>query len=195
MSELIEQEIPVLGAIACGEYVRSFVGKSVFVAGRAIVDAYNYERQQNWVGIMIAPSALRRVRDVDLRKRCTLNAFDTLNFADLDSLAWPSCIQHCAAIPFHGPRLPLVPPTHDGFAVIPGSGTTDPTRMFDAMRTTRERLDWLCSDAPSPAEQDKYQATIDWFANFEPGLGTLAGSYDAWKAAQAEFASQYREIK
>ncbi|MFL6603183.1 MAG: hypothetical protein ACJ8R9_17895 [Steroidobacteraceae bacterium] len=39
MSELIEQEIPVRGAIACGEFVRSSVGKSVFVAGRAIVDA------------------------------------------------------------------------------------------------------------------------------------------------------------
>jgi hypothetical protein len=166
-----------------------------FSAGRAIVDAYNYERQQNWVGIMIAPSALREVRDVDFRNKCTTNAFNTEAFPDLDTLAWPACIQRCNRIPFHQQTWSPTPPDHDGFAIIPGNGTTDPPQMLSAVRKSREHLDWLRSVAPSPTEQMKYQKTGGWISEIEGALGSFTGNYESWKLKQAEIMSQFTEVK
>ena len=58
MSELLIEHIPIRGAISQGAFVRSTVGQNVFVAGRAVIDAYQFEQVQDWTGIMIAPSAL-----------------------------------------------------------------------------------------------------------------------------------------
>jgi len=67
--------------------------------------------------------------------------------------------------------------------------------MYRAMRDARERLDWLRSVAPSPAEQDKYHETNQWFAMIEGTLAGVAGQYEAWKAQQAAFKSENIEIE
>jgi hypothetical protein len=56
MHDLILQDIPVRGAIARGQILRDTVGDNVFVAGRAVVEAYHFEQQQDWIGVMLAPS-------------------------------------------------------------------------------------------------------------------------------------------
>jgi len=54
--ELLRSRIPVRGAIAHGSFLRSNQPNGTFVAGRPIVQAYDYQERQNWVGIMLAPS-------------------------------------------------------------------------------------------------------------------------------------------
>src|SRR6266404_8434271 len=48
---LLSQEIPLRGAIAHGSFIRVKGNTGVFLAGRAVVDAYKFEKKQNWVGI------------------------------------------------------------------------------------------------------------------------------------------------
>jgi hypothetical protein len=57
---MLENEIALRGAIAYGDYRREKNAGGVFVAGKAIVDAYTFERQQDWVGVMLAPTTVRR---------------------------------------------------------------------------------------------------------------------------------------
>ncbi|HEU4389711.1 MAG TPA: hypothetical protein VFV34_18040 [Blastocatellia bacterium] len=64
LSDLLSEGIPLRGAIAFGSFFRSAIGESVFVAGRAVVDAYQFEQTQDWIGVMIAPSARARVTDL-----------------------------------------------------------------------------------------------------------------------------------
>jgi hypothetical protein len=57
---LLAQGIAVRGAIAHGSFIASKTQSGTFVAGRAIVEAYEFEGKQNWVGIMLAPSVIRK---------------------------------------------------------------------------------------------------------------------------------------
>lgn len=47
MFNLISANIPVRGAIACVGYVTSRIDNSTFVAGKPIVEAYDYEIRQD----------------------------------------------------------------------------------------------------------------------------------------------------
>jgi len=190
MTDLIKQEIPIRGAIACGKFVRSVVEGSVFVAGRPIVEAHRYEQLQDWVGIMLTPSTLRQARDANFTSACTINAFAASDFSNLDVFAWPACIQHAQRIPFHPHPGSMGEYFHDGFAVLPGDGTTNPQGMLDAVKITRERVDWLRSVAPSPAEQKKYYASSRWLSEIEGKLGSFAPNYRAWKQRQDQIAAE-----
>ena len=76
LAALLAEGIALRGAITFGEIFRSSVGESVFVAGRAVIAAYEYERQQDWVGVMVAPNAVKQFPDI--QDRCKL----------LERLAW-----------------------------------------------------------------------------------------------------------
>jgi hypothetical protein len=65
---MLKKEIPVRGAIAYGTYSSEKTKNGRFVAGRAIVEAYQFEKKQDWVGIMLAPSVRRKVPN--LAERC-----------------------------------------------------------------------------------------------------------------------------
>src|SRR2546426_2962066 len=70
---LSRQFIAVRGAIARGRFIRSSTSaQGVVLAGRPIVEANEYQHRQNWVGIMLAPSAVRH-REEHLQKACTTN--------------------------------------------------------------------------------------------------------------------------
>jgi hypothetical protein len=198
MADLIKQEIPIRGAISYGKFVRSVIEGSVFVAGKPIVEAYRYEQLQDWVGIMLTPSTLRQARDVDFAKICTLGAFGAPDFSNLDSFSWPACIQHAQHIPFHATPGATGEPFYDGFAVIPGDGTTRPGAMLDAVEVTEERINWLCSVAPSPAEQRKYAATSRWLSEIKGTLASFAPNYLTWKRnrddTEAELKRNWKEI-
>jgi len=109
MFELLNANIPIRGAISHGEFVRSSVDeKSVFVAGRAVIDAYKFEKKQDWIGIMVAPSALSEVPD--LKNLCLLKNTDNPKDFTQDQtfrqeveprIKWASFIQKCFSIPFH----------------------------------------------------------------------------------------------
>ena len=57
--ELVASGVPVRGAISHGMYKREAVAGgrgNVFIAGPALVEAYELEKNQEWVGIAVAPS-------------------------------------------------------------------------------------------------------------------------------------------
>src|SRR5262245_14073421 len=66
---MLEKEIPLRGAIAHGSLTRTKTKNGgVFVAGKPIVDAYRFETVQNWLGVMVAPSVLKKVPNLDKRR-------------------------------------------------------------------------------------------------------------------------------
>lgn len=162
--DLLEKDISIRGAIAFGDYVRKEINDSIFVAGRALIDAYRFEEAQNWVGVMLAPSALRRVPD--LGDRCRLEEFatapDPKSFEHVDTI-WPRVIQRCAAIPFHEAGLS----DFRGFAVVPTNEDTGPTANSDGVSRAIQRLLWLESLAPTPAAQYKYKHTLVWLSRIK----------------------------
>src|ERR1700687_792552 len=93
--QLLMQDIPTRGAISYGQFLRSTIGQSVFVAGRAVIEAYQFEQAQDWIGIMLAPSAVRHVPE--LPTQCALDHIT--QFADVkDRINWASYVQPCHAI-------------------------------------------------------------------------------------------------
>ncbi len=125
---MLRSEIALRGAIACGSFSRSVVpsGSGVFVAGRAILDAYHFETVQDWVGIMLAPSTIKRVPD--LAKRCALSTVN-LNLEEThrairEQIPWTAFVQPCYNIPFHASN-PFENNDFSGFAIVPTDGVAE----------------------------------------------------------------------
>jgi hypothetical protein len=55
-NDLLCDEIPVRGAISCDDFYADNVNHLFF--GRALVEAYDYGEAQNWVGLILCPSAI-----------------------------------------------------------------------------------------------------------------------------------------
>jgi hypothetical protein len=163
---LLLEHIPIRGAIAHGSYFRwSHSDTGAFVAGKAILDAYEYEKKQDWLGIMLAPSALRCVPD--LLKRCSVPIYAERK-ADDPYLPWAAFVQHYS-IPFHGTEG-----RYDGFAVVPTDGIAEPGALRDSLSASVQQMHWLKSLAPDPAAQAKYSPSIELAANASNQRGYVA---------------------
>jgi hypothetical protein len=154
---MLRQLIPVRGAIAYGPYIRNEVeGRGVFVAGRALIDAYEYEGRQDWVGIMLAPSLV--MKHPDLSERCKLvrrgsnqQIMDTLR-ANLTT----SAVIQPSEIPFRdGSR-------YQGLAVVPTAGEQTPGPVRQSVEEAMHALQRMQRYAPDPSSQAKYIRAIEW---------------------------------
>jgi hypothetical protein len=161
LGSMLDKNIPIRGAIARGPYVRATLGESVFVAGSAILDAYSFEKKQDWVGIMLAPSAVGALPN--LADRCQLpgDPQDREQLQALrDRISYASFMQPCYSIPFHG--SPPDQNDYDGFAIVPTNGTAEPEKIHDSLSQALKKLDWLKSLAPDPQAQRKYLKSTQW---------------------------------
>jgi hypothetical protein len=158
---LLAREIPVRGAVAHGTYVSEKTDSGRFVAGRAIIDAYQFEGEQDWVGIMLSPSVIRQFPD--LGKRCLLNDphTDALLSELTNRLPWAAFVQPCGQIPFHGG------PDYHGFAIVPSNGGLDVAELRDSLLRSVASLQRLKSLAPSPQTQLKHQRTMNWLSQIQ----------------------------
>ncbi len=161
---LLHADIPIRGAIAHGQFSRSILGEGVFVAGPALIEAYQWEQKQNWIGVMVAPSALRTVPN--LKRLCPRP--DSCNLSSVNP--WMEVIQHHATIPFHSSV-----PSFDGFALVPTKGES-PSHFWYNLKISIERLESLRMTAPSPESQQKYQRTQEWLNVLRDGWRNLAAS-------------------
>jgi len=161
LADLLNEGIPVRGAIAFGEFIRDTFGESAFVAGRAVIEAYKFEQHQDWIGVMLAPSAVVRVPD--LSERCRMPGDGVaVTFKDVEArFPWPCFIQRCRNIPFHQSN-PFEQEGFDGFSVVPTNGALEATQVRDSIKASMDRLEWLRLTAPSPSAQRKYQLTSNW---------------------------------
>jgi len=176
MYGLLKEGIPMRGAISGGDIVRSFFDGNVFIAGKAGLDAQLFEQAQDWVGVMVAPSGLERVPD--LEKRCDLQPYvdDPRNSFKLvkPNIEWTAFIQPCRKIPFHGQNPSGEPDYYEGFAVVPTSGDAEPVALRESIQAAIAGLNRLCSIAPTPASQGKYERVIAWLKSVLQVWGTIA---------------------
>lgn len=76
---LVMNQIPVRGAIACGDFYADREHNLYF--GKALVEAYEYGEAQDWIGYLLCPSAVRRLNAVGLPADERLNyAFSKVPF-------------------------------------------------------------------------------------------------------------------
>lgn len=157
---MLEMEIPLRGAIAYGSYYRRNVAGGVFLAGTAIIDAHNFEKQQDWVGIMVSPSAVRKV--ATLPDLCALPRDYTPEELDLfkQRLPWAAFVQECH-VPFKT-ASPFDDKQFMSFAIIPGRGRSDHAAVEQSLSKSIEELKWMRLLAPTPAAQSKYTKAADW---------------------------------
>jgi hypothetical protein len=175
---MLEIEVPLRGAIAHGPFLRQGVPGGVFVAGRAIVDAYRFETAQDWVGIMLAPSAVKRFPG--LEERCEIGSTWS---QDLEGrLAWAAFIQRYHRIPFHKDKdRPFDDSDFDGFAIVPTDGILEPPAIRDSLDRSIKDLKWLKSLAPDPAAQGKYKSAIRRLENTCRSWRQIAYSWERAK--------------
>lgn len=177
MHYLLKEGLPVRGAVSYGTYYRSRSDKGVVIAGPAFIEAYHFEKSQNWVGITLAPSVLREVPD--LGKKCgfpvTVPPERGLVFED--SLSWVMPLQPCHSIPWHSESA-QGKGTLDGFAVVPLS----PGWNFDSLSVNLRRVKAYLRKqqllAGSPGAQGKYDEPIHWINQLSLEWAAFLGQPD-----------------
>lgn len=157
---MLATEIPMRGAISHGSYVTEKTPRGTFVAGKAIIDAYNFEKMQDWIGIMLAPSVLQAVSDLQSRCQIEFPQTDRDWSALKERLPWAACVQPCAAIPFHSSAPSSE--SYEGYAIVPVYGRFRLHEIIQNISRSIQRLSWLKSLAPDPRAQAKYDRTMRW---------------------------------
>lgn len=156
-ADLLEEYIAIRGAISYGHYERERIGECDVIVGSAVIDAYRYEQRQDWVGIMIAPSAVDQLKDIGS------NCYGTAG-------KWSAFLQLYDRIPFH--PSPNGNNDYFGFAVVPATNG-GATQICSTITRSIVLLKWMRAIAPSPDEQQKYLRAIDWLV---PILSMWAGA-------------------
>lgn len=166
MGELLRAGIAMRGAISYGTYVSRTLTSGRFVAGKAIVDAYRCEEQQDWVGIMLAPSVLEQFPG--LPGKCGLPSVPRTNNRDQwlawvrsyeEKARWAVYVQPCQAIPFH-----TEPTDYAGYAIVPTQGDSRLRSATTSLQESIAAIGRLKMLAPDPLAQRKYQRATNWLA-------------------------------
>jgi hypothetical protein len=193
-ANVLEHDIPLRGAISRGSFVYQELAKGgVFIAGRAVVEAYSFESKQDWVGIMLAPSALSGVPD--LYERCRLlNSGDDAEIQRVGkNIDLSAFIQHWPTIPFH-PDHPLETALYSGFAIVPTSGIPIPGIVRSSVESAVQKLSWLQSIAPDPHSQNKYRRSIEWLGQVFMKWQTVTNYVDAAERLKREAAERQKRV-
>lgn len=177
LHELSKIRVPVRGCISHGSFVRRETANGTIVAGRPIVEAYDYERRQGWVGIMMAPSVLERFDR--LADTGYIEAPGHRDF-DVDGILGPLVCQN-ASIPLQVPGGDAVV-SYQGYAVLPlshGALTPSTTEARTALKETVQNYQRMASYAPDARAQAKYVRAVDFLLAAERRIAAAQGQ-GAW---------------
>jgi len=171
MHYLLKEGLAVRGAVSYGSYYRSRSQKGVVIAGPAFLEAYHFEKAQNWVGIALAPSVLRQVPD--LAELCQLpNQILPGELERFDyKQDWLMTVQPCHSIPWHGTES-STRATLDGIAIVPLAPNWEYRELPKNLAKVVQYLHRQQLLAGNPFAQAKYDEPIRW-------IGDLA---QRWKA-------------
>jgi hypothetical protein len=186
VGRLIASEIPVRGAVAYGTFYRFPRQSSVFIAGRPIVEAYDLERRQDWLGVTLCPSVLREHEE--LRDLCRL-APGTVNETEVGEIhkhqRWCACVQPWDEIPVRNDRGDVE--KYDGFAVVPSyppewleASVVEPRTYTpgDGLALLIGKVNRMRETAPHARAQAKYERTRKFLSDVQ----------DKWRAISEVFA-------
>ena len=177
---LLDLDLPVRGCISYGSFSRWETKYGAILAGRPIIDAYHYEEQQDWVGLMVGPSVIEKNPPIDDRQEL-LECDDALVARRIrQNFPWPLFIQKCSNIPFHHLN-PLESYIYDGYAIVPTRrGDSMPEDVLETIGLSIRHLRRLKSLAPDPQSQEKYVSTIKWLEEVQNHWENLLSS-PCWK--------------
>jgi hypothetical protein len=163
---LLEHEIPVRGAISHGTFIRQATDNGVFVAGRPIVEAYEFEQRQKWVGVMLTPSVL--VAQPKLAGWCALPRASSTIDKFRARLPWIALVRRYKTIPCDdGP--------YDGFAVVPTPQPAEAMEVDAYLKTCERKVDILKRLAGTHAAQQKYVETDKWLSTLRADWKSVSG--------------------
>lgn len=156
--ELSIIEVPVRGAIASGSFRETRTPRGTIIAGPPILDAVEYEKRQDWVGIMLTPSLVQRHAYVSKDGNLRPDVRDPSTGSHL--------IRQCN-IPYkaEGGRR-----DYDGFAVLPNPAPGSKLATATAISDTIAAMKAMYRFAPDPASQDKYANIIRFLENVHETL-------------------------
>jgi hypothetical protein len=164
---LLEAQIAIRGAIAHGEFVRDVTDNGVFVAGPPIVDAYDFEGKQDWAAIMLTPSVLRKVPD--LQERCAMPPRAAVPSSYVARLAWTLLVQRFEKIPFQNGR------EFDGFVIVPTPANRQTNGVASYITKCAQHLHALKLLAAEPEHQRKYARSANWLNGIAEGWTDVMG--------------------
>ncbi len=171
---LIQLGVPICGCVSRGQFWRhkSRHGDTM-LAGQPIIDAYRFEQEQDWVGVMLSPQVLKfapALHDYSRLKPLRNNK----DGRELEKrFPWPLLIHRYPMVPFRKPN-DFTDRTYDGFVIVPQrSGCADPTDLVKDLDLCNHKLDDLMTFAPEPSAQRKYQATKNWIHRLKRDWHTI----------------------
>lgn len=112
---LLRNNIPIRGAISYGPIMSNqlYNSNNIFVAGKALIEAYDLEKKQNWLGIILCPSVEEKhsdyLRDWSWDEKQIINNFFAKNLYRY--------LYKYNNIPIHKPNSRI-----KGFVVFPRTG-------------------------------------------------------------------------
>lgn len=164
---LLLRHLPLRGAISHGSFIRSDeTGAGTIVAGRPIVEAIRTEQRQDWAGVILAPSAVRRFPDLITRtaRGHGCHGLDDAN-ALRSRLPWLLYLQQHQSVPMHTEQFGD-PDCNFGYAVVPvPDGVNSPTSWQSHSSELLAAADRMRELAPDPKSQRKCRALRDFVAN------------------------------
>jgi hypothetical protein len=158
---LTEIDIPIRGAVSAGKYWRleSKDGVDSMFAGPPIVDAVRYEKEQDWIGVLVTPKILEltpELRNLHSIPK-NINAENLKCFKD--RFPWPLLIWRQERIPFHD-KGTSSERYFSGIVVVPRlAQSEDPNELLDNLKACVAKLQELKLLAPNPETQQKYNAS------------------------------------
>lgn len=181
--ELLMQGIPIRGAISYGEIEIGPANEQSIILGDPIIEAVNYEKEQNWIGFAIAPSVFsqKNVEVAQLFDYINSNSLNTLSFHSVEGmrLVTPDSrmdLIHLLEIYKNSGsffrlakcKIPMKNGDIDGFAVIPISrGNLRYIGMgeqYSNLEKLHEKINFLKLCASDKKNQLKYKNTQDLLA-------------------------------
>jgi hypothetical protein len=155
---LLTSHVPLRGAISYGPFIRSrnAGADSAIVAGRPIVEAFEREQKQDWVGITLAPSVVRHLpmlaEKTTLFNKC--ESYDQIK-AIRARLPWVMHLRNYQSVPLHTQRLDE-PDSMVGYAIIPvQGGIRSPIEWLKRADELRRAIVRMLELAPDGASQRK----------------------------------------
>lgn len=99
---LMQLDIPVRGCVSAGDFTVNKGGESVVIAGKPLIDAYGYEKKQDWVGTMLSPQLVKLIdKEINLESVVNITTRSKADAKDLEErLPWSMLIQRCHTIPY-----------------------------------------------------------------------------------------------
>jgi hypothetical protein len=164
MYRLLTHRIPIRGAIAHGSYQRKKLKHGTFVAGKAVIEAYKLEQEQDWIGVALAPSALNKVQNIGALTTITNSNYKPVIDEFMRNFNWATAIQYSNGIPFHW-NSELEIKQIDGYAITPTSTAQSPNEVVEIYDAILAHIHWMKLLSPNPDAQKKYTNTTG-FINY-----------------------------